>query len=173
MKKGLIMVLAALVLLALSSGPTQAQAGRVTLSFSVTVTGTPCANSTYFAVLAAPGSEFFAIQLTDGDGDRVFSGSTEAGTGTVYRVQLVQGTGTITSPTSSNPFPGPPTTVLRDFGDVTLAANQWFAANAAACPTLPGTGAGSSTAWTWGLVALAVLGSGLMLRRAGREHAAG
>jgi hypothetical protein len=169
MKRTMSMI-AALLLLALSSVPTQAQQGRVTLNFAVTVAGTPCAASTYFAVLAAPGSEFFAIQLTDADGDRVFSGSTEAGTGTVYRVQLVQGTGTITSPTSSNPFPGPPTTVLQDFGDVTLAANQSFAANAAACPTLPGTGAGSSTAWTWGLVALAVLATGTYLRRRVSTH---
>ncbi len=152
-------------LLVLSTMPTQAQQASVTLNFSVTVAGAPCANSTYFAVLAVQGSEFFGIQLTDADGDRVYTGSTQAGAGTVYRVELVQGTGTITSPISSNPFPGTPIVVLKDFGDVTLTANQTFAANAAACPTLPGTGAESGTPLLWGLAALAALAAGTYLRR--------
>lgn len=168
--KRMLSMIAALLVLALSTMPTYAQQGTATLSFSVTVVGTPCANSTYFAVLAAPGSEFFAIQLTDADGDWVYTGSTTAGSGTTYRVQLVQGTGTIESPTSSNPFPGTPTTVLRDFGDVTLTANQTFAATAAACPTLPGTGAETSLPLTLVTAALVVLATGLYLSRRQMQH---
>jgi type 1 fimbria pilin len=171
MKKGLITALAALVLLALSSGPTQAQAGRVTLSFSITVTGTPCANATFFGVVGIPDSEFAAIELTDPDGDGVYSGTTQVPPGDPYGIVLVQGTGTIDSPTSSNPFPGPPITVLRDFGVVTPTADQAFAATVNGCPTLPGTGVDTSTPLTWGLAALAVLATGTVLRRRmGTQH---
>src|SRR4028119_2195204 len=102
--KRMLSMFAALLLLALSSVPAQAQQGTVTLNFAITVAGTPCATSTYFAVLAAPFSEFSAIQLSDADGDGVFTGSTTTGVGNVLRVQLVQGTGTIENPKGT--FPG-------------------------------------------------------------------
>jgi type 1 fimbria pilin len=163
--KKVIVALVAMVLLALSSSPTQAQAGRVTLSFSVTVTGTPCANATFFAVVGLEGSEFFPIELTDPDGDGVFTGTTQLPPGSPAGIVLVQGTGTIDSPTSENPFPGPPVTVLRDFGVVTPTADQAFAATVNGCPTLPGTGADTGSPLTWGVVALAVLATGTVLRR--------
>jgi type 1 fimbria pilin len=163
--KKVIVALVAMVLLALSSGPTQAQAGRVTLSFSITVTGTPCANATFFGVVGIPDSEFAAIELTDPDGDGVYTGTTQVPPGDPYGIVLVQGTGTIESPTSSNPFPGTPITVLRDFGVVTPTADQAFAATVNGCPTLPGTGAETGTPLTWGLAALAVLATGTVLRR--------
>jgi hypothetical protein len=170
--KRMMSMFAALLVLTLGSAPTQAQQASATLSFAITVAGTPCANATYFAVLAAPGSEFFAIQLTDADGDRVYTGSTTAGVGTTYRVQLVQGTGTIQSPTSSNPFPGTPSTVLKDFGDVALTANQTFAATAAGCSTLPPTGAETSLPLPLTTAALVVLATGLYLRRRMQHHLA-
>ncbi len=158
-------IVAAVVALALFSLPTHAQQDSVTLSFSITVAGTPCANSTYFAVIGIPDSEFYGVQLSDGDGDRVYTGTTTVAAGSPIRVQLVQGTGTIQSPTSSNPFPGTPITVLRDFGDVTPTADQTFTANAAACATLPGTGAEAGQPWMWGLAALVVLATGTYLHR--------
>ncbi len=163
--KRMLSMFAALLLLALTSVPTQAQAGRVTLSFSVTVTGTPCANATFFAIVGLEGSEFFAIELTDPDGDGVFTGTTQLPPGSSAGIVLVQGTGTIDSPTSENPFPGPPVTVLRDFGVVTPTADQSFAATVNGCPTLPGTGADTGSPVTWGLAALAVLATGTYLRR--------
>jgi type 1 fimbria pilin len=163
--KRMLSMFAALLLLALTSVPTQAQAGRVTLSFSVTVTGTPCANATFFAIVGLEGSEFFAIELTDPDGDGVFTGTTQLPSGSSAGIVLVQGTGTIDSPTSENPFPGPPVTALRDFGVVTLTGDQSFAASVNGCPTLPGTGAETGTPLTWGLAALAVLATGTYLRR--------
>jgi hypothetical protein len=163
--KKVIVALVAMLLLALSSGPTQAQVGRVTLSFSVTVTGTPCANATFFGIVGVPDSEFFGIELTDPDGDGVYTGTTQVPPSSPFGIVLVQGTGTIASPTSSNPFPGPPITVLRDFGVVTPTADQSFAATVNGCPTLPGTGVDTGTPVTWGLVALAVLATGMVLRR--------
>jgi hypothetical protein len=163
--KRMLSMFAALLLLALTSVPTQAQAGRVTLSFSVTVTGTPCANATFFGIVGVPDSEFFGIELTDPDGDGVYTGTTQVPPGSPFGIVLVQGTGTIDSPTSSNPFPGPPITVLRDFGVVTPTADQSFAATVNGCPTLPGTGADTGSPLTWGLAALAVLATGTYLRQ--------
>ncbi len=164
MKKGLITALATMVLLALNSVPTQAQTGSVTLSFSITVTSTPCANATFFGIVGVPDSEFYGVQLTDADGDGVYTGTTQVAAGSPFGIVLVQGTGTIDSPTSANPFPGPPITVLRDFGVVTPTADQSFAATVNGCPTLPGTGADTGTPLTWGLAALAVLATGTYLR---------
>ena len=163
--KRMLSMFAALLLLALTSVPTQAQAGRVTLSFSITVTGAPCANATFFAIVGVPDSEFFGIELTDPDGDGVYTGTTQVAPGDPYGIVLVQGTGTIDSPTSDNPFPGLPITVLRDFGAVTPTADQSFAATVNGCPTLPGTGADTGSPVTWGLAALAVLATGTYLRR--------
>lgn len=164
MNKRLRMV-ATLMVLALSTMPAHAQQAAVTLSFSITVAGAPCANATYFAVIGVPQSDFYGVQLTDADGDRVYTGTTQVAAGNPFRIQLVQGTGTLQSPTSSNPFPGTPSTILRDFGDVTSTANQTFTASAAGCATLPPTGA--ETGLPLGVVtaALVVLATGMYLRR--------
>jgi LPXTG-motif cell wall-anchored protein len=106
---------------------------RLTLSFAVTVTGTPCPDATYWAVLGVPGSEFFTVQLADPDGDGIYTGSTTWGPNPLF-VSLVQGIGAVQPQVGVHLFPGPPTTTIRDFGQVTPTQDMVFEGSIAGCP---------------------------------------
>ncbi len=144
----------------------------VTLSFAIQVTGAPCQNATYFAVLGVPQSEFFGVQLADPDGDGIYTGSTQWGMNSPIAVSLVQGTGTIQPPTSTNPFPGPPTATIRDFGLVTPADDMTFEGSVAGCPSrLPDTGAASGQLGASIIAGLLLLAAGVYLRRRAWQRA--
>ncbi len=141
----------------------QAQEGGVTLHFRVTVmSGAVCPNATYWAVVGVPDSEGFGVQLTDPDGDGVFTGSTSAGTGNALFIRLVQGTGT--QQTFFGPLPGEPSATIKDFGLVTITGDMVFEGSVSGCPVgLPDTGVSESLPVA--PLAGALLAGGIYLRR--------
>ena len=165
--KTITSTLAALILMFVLASTAYAQQGTaVNLSFRITVTGAACPNATYWAVLGVPQSEFFGVQLTDSDGDGVYTGSTQWGAGSPVAISLVQGTGSIQPPTSVNPFPGPPTVTIRDFGLVTPTQDMVFEGSTAGCPAgLPDTGGRDSLPLAPLAGAVLLLAGGAYLRR--------
>ncbi len=128
--------LTALVLLAMLVLPVLAQEEEeVTVSFDLTVTGTPPEDATFFAVglfdpRVADAQE--EVQLVDPDGDGVYTDSFTTLAGE-YDIAIVQGTGTQEcDETFGGVCPGDPTRTIRDFGtlsiteDTTLSASVTF-----------------------------------------------
>lgn len=91
----------------------------VTLSFELVVEGTPPEDATFFGYL---GYEPAPFQLTDPDGDGVYTGSTPPDlipAGDTQPALIVQGTGTRESQVVG-PSPGEPISTIEDFGEVTF-----------------------------------------------------
>ena len=87
-----------------------------TIAFKLNVTGTPCANTTYWGYVGLLQSDPLSVRLTDADGDGVYSGSTPpVGDGMQAVIQLQQGTGVVSTPLAGD-VPGAPSRVLADFG---------------------------------------------------------
>jgi LPXTG-motif cell wall-anchored protein len=93
-----------------------------TISFKLTVTGTPCDNATYWGLVAIYASDGFVYtQLTDPDADGVYTGTAPTFyDGAKLIVRLEQGTGVgQSSPLPGGtpvPIPGEPSRVIADFG---------------------------------------------------------
>ncbi len=105
-------MLVSLVVTLLAATPALAHA-----YFEVTTEGEPPENATFWGMYGPPNSEFSAVQLTDPDGDGVYAGGVTVEPDN-YVTQIVQGTGV--QDTVYGPFPGEPSTVLRDFGTIWL-----------------------------------------------------
>ena len=155
------------------SGPSPNR--TVTLSFELTVEGEPPEDATFFGYL---GYEPAPFQLSDQDGDGVYTGSTPPDlipAGDTQPALIVQGTGTRESQVVGT-SPGEPISTIEDFGEVTFeedttlkasvsfgssggsdsGGSRGFFSNAAESVRglLPSTGGGA---------ALAVLGIGVIL----------
>lgn len=102
-------------------------ADAVQLSFELTPRGGTAQGATYWALYGPVGSEATAHRLTDPEGDGLYSFSTEAPVGSRLAIRLVRGHGTLA--TARGPFPGGNTTVLQDWGELTLAADLTLRAN--------------------------------------------
>ena len=131
----------AATLLFAPAGLAQQAGGTVTDSFELTVEGQPPANATFFGLTAGVGEGSVYVQLTDPDGDGLYTGSA-----TVTEIQsdltpiaILQGTGTVPCADGSGACPGDPITLLKDFGlvepgrgDQTFAASVSFTEQPAA-----------------------------------------
>lgn len=158
-----------LALAMLLASAVSAQDDQVTYTFRVTVGGEPCANATYWALLGIPDSEGYGIQLTDPDGDRVYTGTETFVAGNDVFVSLVQGVGTVSEEPLNTPFPGPPVVTLRDLGRVTVQQDTVVEATAPACqPGLPPTGTDDLMPYVLVVGGLLVVAAGAVLRRNGR-----
>jgi hypothetical protein len=99
------------------SGPSPNR--TVTLSFELTVEGEPPEDATFFGYL---GYEPAPFQLSDQDGDGVYTGSTPPDlipAGDTQPALIVQGTGTRESQVVGT-SPGEPISTIEDFGEVTF-----------------------------------------------------
>ncbi len=96
-------------------GTTTPDTGPVTFSFELVVDGEPPADATFFGVFGYEGG---MVQLTDPDGDGLYTGSVETdGSLEPQPVQIAQGTGTQPSMVTGVQ-PGEPITKIKDFGVV-------------------------------------------------------
>jgi hypothetical protein len=159
----------------------------VTLDIRLTVEGAPCPNATYW-VLEGIVHEQFHRQMTDTNGDGVYTYSRSAYIGDQLVIRMVQGAGTISGVFGL--LPGEPTTLIKDFGTlhgdlpesifpeqvpyVKVTGDMLFEASVPGCPTgdvpvdapaiLPDTGVapGMTVPIAGGLLFLA---SGVYLRQ--------
>lgn len=120
--KKLAILAAALAALLAAAAPAMAQStapatGAVTFSFELAVEGEPPTDATFFGVF---GYEAGMVQLTDPDGDGLYTGSVETGGSLEPQpVRIVQGTGTQPS-VVTGVQPGEPVTTIKDFGVVPI-----------------------------------------------------
>jgi hypothetical protein len=153
--KTMLVLWAAVMLVGSLIAPVRAQ-DQVTVRFEITAASMPCPNATYWAAYGLPASEFVAQQLTDADGNGVYTGSVQAQTGRQLTIQLVQGTGVQAS--IYGPIPGTPSSTIKNFGFVTITEDTVFSGQATGCSAgLPGTGLNDS------LPIMAVLSGALLL----------
>ena len=148
----------------------------VTATFELTVEGTPPEDATFFGYL---GYEPASFQLTDPDGDGLYTGSTPPTlipAGDTQPALIVQGTGTRESQVVGT-SPGEPISTIRDFGEVTFEDDTTLRASVS-FESDGGSGSGGSGGGflsnaadsmrgllpsTGGGAALAVLGVGVVL----------
>lgn len=148
----------------------------VTATFELTVEGTPPEDATFFGYL---GYEPAPFQLTDPDGDGIYTGSTSPDlipAGDTQPALIVQGTGTQESQVVGT-SPGEPTSTIKDFGEVTFEEDTTLRASVS-FESGGGSGSGGSSEGflgnvadgisgllpsTGGGAALAVLGVGVIL----------
>lgn len=148
----------------------------VTATFELTVEGTPPEDATFFGYL---GYEPAPFQLTDPDGDGIYTGSTPSDlipAGDTQPALIVQGTGTQESQVVGT-SPGEPTSTIKDFGEVTFEEDTTLRASVS-FESGGGSGSGGSGEGflgnvadgisgllpsTGGGAALAVLGVGVIL----------
>lgn len=98
-------------------GTTTPATGPVTFSFDLAVEGTPPADATFFGVFGYEGG---MVQLTDPDGDGLYTGSVASGGSLEPQpVSIIQGTGTLPS-RAMGVQPGEPVTTIQDFGVVPI-----------------------------------------------------
>ena len=166
----------ALLVLVGLAGAAQAQDDAVTVQFRLTVTGGPCPNATYYAVFGVPQSEFFSEQLTDPEGDGVYTLSRQLGANNPLYISIQQGIGSVEAPPSLSLLPGPPRSTIRDFGLVTPTEGMTFEASVTGCPaetpgSLPDTGANNYLPLMLVVGSVLLLTVGGYLRRRAR-HAA-
>ncbi len=126
MQRLLLLVTAAATAL-VAAAPALAQQNEVTIQFELTVEGEPPADATFFGQYLVEGA---TVQLTDPDGDGVYTGSMSGGTPDAG-FRILQGTGT--EQTTTGVYPGEPVTVIEDFpapavegGVATLSASVSF-----------------------------------------------
>lgn len=162
--------LATLTLAILLAVPAHAQQS-VTIQFRLSV-NVACPNATYFGQVGIPNSDGFPnVQLTDPDGDGVFTGSLTAPAGEqLPLLRLVQGTGTIiVEPPTSGPqvVPGQPSRVVRDFGTPTLTEDTVLEASVSNCigAALPSTGVSNTVSTSALIGGLLLLIAGIAARQ--------
>lgn len=163
----------ALVIIAVAmvwgAGISTAQEGQVNVEFRITVS-TDCPNATYWGLVGPPDSEFSNIQLSDSDGDGVYTGSTEVGAGDQWVVALVQGTGV--ADTVYGPAPGQPSRTIQDFGTVTITEDRTFEGSVSSCPSgLPPTGLENINLMLPLVGAVVLLATGIYIRQHSRQQA--
>ena len=147
----------------------------VTATFELTVEGEPPEDATFFGYL---GYEPAPFQLSDQDGDGVYTGSTPPDlipAGDTQPALIVQGTGTRESQVVGT-SPGEPISTIEDFGEVTFEEDTTLKASIS-FGSSGGSGSGGSRGFfsnaaesvrgllpsTGGGAALAVLGIGVIL----------
>ena len=106
-------------------------AGTATHSFELAVEGQPPANATFFGLTAGAGEGSVFVQLTDPEGDGLYTGSTTVTDipSEVRPVAILQGTGSEPCTDGSGACPGQPITLLKDFGLVPFGGDQMFSAS--------------------------------------------
>lgn len=114
--------------LAQSGGEETTQPVPVTLDFELTVEGRPPADATFFGQVGS-GMRDVREQLTDPDGDGVYTGSVEYVPGERDGVTILQGNG-IRYSANGSASPGAPETVIRDFGRTAIEGDRTFSATA-------------------------------------------
>ena len=102
-------------------GEDEASPETVDLSFDLAVRTAQSADVTYWALYGPPESEYTARRLTDPEEDGTYSFSTEVHAGSKLVIRVVQGKGT--EDTQFGPFPGEPTRLIKDFGEVSFSKN--------------------------------------------------
>ncbi len=108
--------------------PETTQQKPVTLDFELTVEGRPPADATFFGQVGA-GMRDVREQLTDPDGDGVYTGSVEYTPGDRDGVAILQGNG-VRYRADGSASPGAPETVIRDFGRRAIEGDRTFSATA-------------------------------------------
>lgn len=156
--------------------------GSVTLDFELTVEGEPPADAAFFGLAGVDLGDIWldeSVQLTDPDGDRMYTGSIDVPAGRPVTVWITQGTGTREG--HNGPLPGEPFTVIKHFGTKTLFEDATFRASV----SFPGNGSGNDGSSgrsgsgaslggitdgvqgllpnTGGSITLAILGAGILL----------
>ncbi len=170
--------------MSLYAAPTFAQ-DDVTFTFRLTVRGTPCENATFWGFYGlAQSDDINFVQLTDPDGDGVYTGSGSRPASARVVLQIVQGTGVEQAnvPFPDSPLmdiPGDPQTTIRVFGtdtgsgvpEVTLSNDLTLEASVNGCATLPPTGTSDHLQGIAITSAVALLVSGAYLRRRVHQQA--
>ncbi len=121
-----------------------AQDEYVQITFELQTSGQFTANTTFFALYGLPQSEFSALQLTDQDGDGVYTGNAKWMVGSKQLiVVLVKGTGTVN--TVFGIFPGEPATTIREWHEpMDITEDTTVRASITGTPSgMPSTGAGA------------------------------
>jgi LPXTG-motif cell wall-anchored protein len=152
-----------LALMAASLSSVRAQTQSVTLEFQIHVTGVSCPNATYWVLIGSRDEQFYQ-QLTDSDGDNVYTLRLTEGVGAERAIRLVQGVGT--QQLAFGPEPNPPILLIQNFGVVTITGDMVFEGRVAGCPsTLPDTGRSSKSLTALFVGSLLLLASGMCLRQ--------
>ncbi len=116
----------------------------VQINFELQTSGQFAGNTTFFALYGLPQSEFSALQLTDQDGDGVYTGNAKWMVGGKQLiVVLVKGTGTVD--TVFGIFPGESVTTIREWREpMDITEDTTFSASITGTPSgMPSTGAGA------------------------------
>lgn len=111
--------------------------GSVTLDFELTVEGEPPADAAFFGMAGVDLGDIWldeSVQLTDPDGDGMYTGSIDVPAGRPVTVWITQGTGTREG--HNGPLPGEPFTMIKHFGTKTLFEDATFRASV----SFPGNG---------------------------------
>jgi LPXTG-motif cell wall-anchored protein len=155
--KTIASIVAAFVLTLSLILPAHAQDSIGPLQFRVALHGPPCPNATYWGVLTTIRRDIISeqpifVQLTDPDGDGVYTGSYTAAFDfpVEFHVRLEQGTGVFMGDPLAGivrPHPGQPSFTIWDFGQITLAEEETLLeASVAGCPgEAPSTGVSDGT----------------------------
>lgn len=99
-----------------SATPSAAPGHGNTVSFKLNVNGKPCADTTYWGLVGLLESDPVFTQLTDENGDGVYTGTSPAfNDGIKADIELIQGTGVSSAPLAGE-VPGAPSRVIADFG---------------------------------------------------------
>jgi hypothetical protein len=150
----------------------------VTATFELSVEGQPPPQTTFFGVAAELGfgTGSTSAQLTDPDGDGVYTGAAQVPQGRERGIFIEQGMGVRENPFGFR-FPGEPRSVIRDFGLVRFDGDKTFSASVSFEQVPPADGGSGSLPSTGGppLVppvlllsaagALLLVGGGLLARR--------
>ena len=108
--------------------PETTQEEPVTLIFELTVEGRPPADASFFGQVGA-GMLDAREQLTDPDGDGVYTASVEYAPGERNVVAILQGKG-VRYGDDGSASPGAPLTVIRNFGKTPIQGDRTFSATA-------------------------------------------
>ncbi|QIN79852.1 hypothetical protein GBA65_16420 [Rubrobacter marinus] len=129
--KRLFLLVAAMTLALAVPGFAQSETTQqepVTLEFELTIEGLPPADATFFGQVGS-GMRDVREQLTDADGDGVYTGSVEYTPDERDVVVILQGKG-VRYGDDGAPSPGAPETVIRDFGSTAVEGDRTFSATA-------------------------------------------
>ncbi len=94
-----------------------AREDTVRLQFALTLDAVQPDDATYWVLYGPPSGEPTVRRLTDPEGDGTLSFSTEVPAGLPLRASIVSATGARES--AKGPIPAHPSTVIKDFGDLT------------------------------------------------------
>lgn len=111
-----------------TTGPESTRQEPVTLDFELTVEGRPPADATFFGQVGS-GMRNVREQLTDPDGDGVYTGSVKYAPDERDGAAIIQGKG-LKYRADGSVSPGDPETVIRDFGTTAIKGDRTFSATA-------------------------------------------